>query len=117
MAIDDLPVYEVFWQKDALSFATHVGSVRAASDQAALEAAREAYFRRDSAFDIWVVREDHIARARVIPETLPDAPETKSYRLPNGYDNAPLWKKFKAQAQKIEDVAAEMAASQGGSER
>lgn len=117
MPIDDVPVFEVFWQKDALSFATHVGSVRAASEQAALEAAREAYFRRDSAFDIWVVREDHIARARVTPETLPDSPETKLYRLPGGYDNAPLWKKFKSQAQKIEDVAEEMATSPGRSER
>ncbi len=117
MSIDDLPVFEVFAQKDALSFATHVGSVRAASEQAALEAAREVYFRRDSAFDIWVVRQDHITRARTIPETLPASPETKLYRLPSGYDNGPLWKKFKAQAQKIEDIAEDMATSSRRSDR
>lgn len=117
MSIDDLPIFEVFGQKDALSFATYVGSVRAASEQAALEAAREAYFRRDSAFDIWVVRADQIARARTMPDTLPASPETKSYRMPGGYDNGPLWKKFKSQAQKIEDVAEEMTASSRRSEQ
>ena len=111
MPIEDVPVFEVFWQKDALSFATHVGSVRAPSARAALVAAREAYFRRDRAFDIWVVRQDHIGHARDVPELLPDAPEEKRYRLPNGYNNAPLWKAFKAEAQRIEDVADDMAGS------
>ncbi|MDA8205412.1 MAG: phenylacetic acid degradation protein [Thermaerobacter sp.] len=109
MPMEDMPVFEVFWQKDALSFATHVGSIRAPSPTMALESAREAYFRRDSAFDIWVVPQDQIVHAREIPATLPDAPEQKHYRLPGGYDNGPLWKQFKAQAQKIEDVAEEMA--------
>lgn len=105
----DLPVYEVFSQKDPLSFATHVGSVRAASPELALQMAREAYFRRDPAFDVWVVPQSAITHARHFPATLPVGTIDKAYRLPAGYDNAPLWKRFKSQAQTIDDVAAEMA--------
>ncbi len=104
----DIPVYEVFSQKDALSFATHVGSVRAPSPEMALQLAREAYFRRESAFDIWVIPASSITHGRDFRHTLPSAPETKAYRMPQGYDNGPLWKKFKAHAQTIEDVAKEM---------
>lgn len=104
----DIPVYEVFSQKDALSFATHVGSVRAASPEMALQLAREAYFRRESAFDIWVIPAHAITHGRAHRHTLPSAPESKTYRMPHDYDNGPLWKKFKANAQTIEDVADEM---------
>ncbi|PSR21073.1 MAG: phenylacetic acid degradation protein [Sulfobacillus acidophilus] len=107
--IEETPVYEVFAQHDALAFATHVGSLRAPSAKMALELAREAFFRRDPAFDVWVVPATQIVHARDFPITLPTAPEEKSYRLPSGYDNGPQWKRFKASEQKIEDVAQEMA--------
>ncbi|MCL5116777.1 MAG: phenylacetic acid degradation protein [Firmicutes bacterium] len=110
----DTPVYEVFAQREALSFPTHVGSVRASSPEMALQMAREAYFRREAAYDVWVVPESAITRAREYPEVLPVAPEEKTYRLPGGYDNAPLWKRFKAEAQTIEQVAEEMAAKKEG---
>jgi ring-1,2-phenylacetyl-CoA epoxidase subunit PaaB len=108
---EETPVFEVFAQSDALSFATHVGSIRAASAKMALELAREAYFRRDPAFDIWVVPAAQITHARDFPDTLPASPDEKSYRLPSGYDNGPQWKQFKSSAQKIEEVAQEMAQS------
>ncbi len=94
--IKDVPVYEIFTQAEALSFATHVGSVRASSAKDALEMAREAYFRRDAAFDIWVVPQDQILHARNFPETLPPVREDKGYRLTSGYDNSLMWKKMKA---------------------
>jgi len=106
--IPDTPVFEVFVQADALSFASHVGSVRAANAELALQMAREAYLRRDSAYDVWVVPESAITHARTDGDTLPVEPETKRYRLPSGYDNAPHWKRFKARAQTIDEVAAEM---------
>ncbi|MCY0864423.1 MAG: phenylacetic acid degradation protein, partial [Sulfobacillus sp.] len=37
--IPDTPVFEVFVQADALSFASHVGSVRAANPELALQMA------------------------------------------------------------------------------
>lgn len=107
--VEDASIFAVFWQRDALSQPTYVGSVRAVTERAALEVAREAFFRRDSAFDVWVVRQDFIAHARTVPEMLPQAGEAKLYRMPSGYDNAPLWKTFKSHTQKIEDVAQEMA--------
>lgn len=105
----ETPIYEVFGQHDALSFATHVGSVRAASAPLALLLARETYFRRDPFFDLWVVPQEAIARARQMDWIWPDSGIEKSYRVPAGYDNAPLWKRFKAKAQTIEEVALDMA--------
>ena len=92
----DMLVYEVFAQAEALSFATYVGSIRASSPKDALEIAREVYFRRDAAFDIWVVPQDQIFHARSFPEVLPIVREDKSYRLTSGYDNSPMWKQMKA---------------------
>ena len=94
--VKDVPVYEVFAQTEALSFATYVGSVRASSPKDALEIARECYFRRDAAFDIWVVPQDQILHARSFPETLPGPHEDKGYRLTSGYDNSHMWKQMKA---------------------
>lgn len=106
---EELPVFEVFSQSDPLAFPMHVGSLRAASAQIAVDLAREVYFRRESVFDIWIVPADQIVHARTFPETLPAPLDEKSYRLASGYDNGPQWKEFKANAQKIEDVAREMA--------
>lgn len=104
----DTPVYEVFGQRDALTGATWVGSLRAATPDLALEMAREAFFRREGAFDIWVVPAAMVTRAREVPAILPVSPRDKTYRLPSGYDNAPAWKRFRAEAQTIEEVAEEM---------
>lgn len=105
----DAPIFEVFFQDTALSFATHVGSVRAPSHQSALEMARETFFRRHAAFDIWVVPQRFIAHARCHPDLLPDHPEEKTYRLARGYDNAPAWRRFKSATQSIEDVQRDLA--------
>lgn len=106
---DDLPVYEVFQKVDALAEAMHVGSVRAAFPVEALQLARETFFRRDQAHDVWVVPARAVYRALEHPETLPGPRDGKEYRLPEGYHNGPLWKRFKAEAQRIEDVADDMA--------
>jgi phenylacetate-CoA oxygenase PaaH subunit len=113
----DFPVYEVFSQPDALTPPIHVGSVRAASPYQALQLARESLLRREAAYDVWVAPTAAIARAREHPETLPSPLEGKEYRLPSGYNNGPLWKKFKTQAQRIEDVAQEMATPPEGGKR
>ena len=93
---------------DALSFPTHVGSVRAASATLALLLARETYFRRDAVFDLWVVPRTSIFSARQHDPLMLGDRTNKAYRLPSGYDNAPIWKQFKAQAQTIEEVALDM---------
>ncbi len=107
--VDDAPIYEVFGQRDALSFATYVGSVRAASLELALLLARETYFRREKIFDMWVVPKESVTHARAFDATLLMGSMDKEYRLPSGYDNAPIWKQFKAQAQTIEEVALDVA--------
>ncbi|PSR35658.1 MAG: phenylacetic acid degradation protein [Sulfobacillus thermosulfidooxidans] len=105
----EIPVYEVFVQADALSFPTHVGSLRAASPAFALQLAKETFCRREDAHDVWVVPSQAISRARRdATATLPTTTSDKRYRLPSGYDNAPHWKRFKAQAMTIEEVAADM---------
>ncbi len=113
MAIEETPVYEVFVQADALSFPTHVGSVRASSPEFALQMAREAFCRREAAHDVWVARADAITKARSDSATLPTAGTDKRYRMPGGYDNAPHWKRFKARAMTIEEVAADMRTKPG----
>lgn len=109
----DAPVYEVFAQSHALSFATHVGSVRAASAELALQFARETFFRRESAYDIWVVPFAAITHARSFSMALPTNPEERTYRLPSGYDNGPHWKAFKARPQTIDDVARDVESTGG----
>lgn len=101
-------VYEVFFQKDATDFHTNVGSLRAANPEMALQMARETFFRRDDAYDIWVVPQDSIFASPHDAAHLPVRGMDKRYRLPSGYDNAPHWKRFKAQAMTIEEVADDM---------
>ncbi|AEJ41433.1 phenylacetic acid degradation B [Sulfobacillus acidophilus TPY] len=109
----EYPVYEVFGRREPLGFHTHVGSIRAASPELALQMAREAFFRRESAVDIWVVSQDAIFSAATEPAYLPEVGEDKKYRMPSGYDNAPHWKRFKARAMTIEEVAEEMTGKKG----
>jgi ring-1,2-phenylacetyl-CoA epoxidase subunit PaaB len=106
----ETPVYYVFVQSDAVSFPAMVGTVRAATPSLALQAARETFLRREAAYDVWVVPETAIVRADHDPAYLPseDIGQRKRYRLPSGYDNAPHWKRFKAQAMTIEEVAQDM---------
>ncbi|MCY0900195.1 MAG: phenylacetic acid degradation protein [Firmicutes bacterium] len=113
MSQGEYPVYEVFGQKDRLAFHTHVGSIRAANPEMALQMAREAFFRRETVVDIWVVPQDAIYSAAQEPAYLPQIGEDKKYRLPSGYDNAPHWKRFKARAMSIEEVAEEMTGKRG----
>lgn len=50
-----MPDYEVFVQLRRDQPHTHVGSVRAANDELALQAAKEIYTRRDVPHGMWVV--------------------------------------------------------------
>ena len=101
----EYPVFEVFVQKDPLGFHTNVGSLRAANPELALQMARETFFRRENAYDIWVVPQDCIFGSAHDEAHLPVSGFDKRYRLPGGYDNASHWKKFRAKAMTIEEVA------------
>lgn len=107
--IEDAPVWEVFICPDPLAAATEVGTIRAMTADLALQLAREAYGRRGTLWDLWVVPESAVSRARErgwAPET-DDA--QKRYRLPAGYNNAPRWRKFRQRAQTVEEIREEFA--------
>jgi ring-1,2-phenylacetyl-CoA epoxidase subunit PaaB len=110
-------VYEVFVQRQALDFHVNVGSLRAANAEMAIQMARETFFRREEVYDIWVVPEQCISSSPHDAAHLPVHAMDKKYRLPRGYDNAPHWKKFKAKAMTIEDVANEMTGGGGEGSR
>ncbi|AUW93824.1 MAG: phenylacetic acid degradation protein [Sulfobacillus thermosulfidooxidans] len=108
-------VYEVFVQRDASQFHVNVGSLRAVNSEMALQMARETFFRREEPCEVWVVPQDCIVASPRDSAYLPVHTMDKQYRLPAGYDNAPRWKRFKAKAMTIEEVAEEMAThKQGG---
>ncbi len=101
----EFPVFEVFVQKESLGFHMNVGSLRAASPELALQLAREIFFRREAAYNVWVVPQECIFSSPHDEAHLPVEGMDKRYRLPGGYDNATHWKRFKAKAMTIEEVA------------
>ncbi|MFV0574093.1 MAG: 1,2-phenylacetyl-CoA epoxidase subunit PaaB [Vibrio sp.] len=58
------PLYEVFVRSKQGLDHKHVGSVRAADGQMALEAARDLYTRRNEGCSIWVVESDKITASQ-----------------------------------------------------
>ena len=62
---------------------THIGSVRAASDELALHAAKEAYVRRDKPVGLWVIDRDHIVSADPRDHDLFELAGSRAYRLPS----------------------------------
>lgn len=80
------PLYEVFIRsKNGLSH-KHVGSVHAADDETALEAARDVYTRRQEGVSIWVVpSKEIIASDPGDEEMLFEPAKDKIYRHPTFY--------------------------------
>jgi ring-1,2-phenylacetyl-CoA epoxidase subunit PaaB len=114
--VGEYPVYEVFVQKEPVEFHVNVGSLRAANPELALQMARETFFRREEAYDIWVVPQDCIVSSPHDAAHLPKGGMDKGYRLPAGYDNASHWKRLKAKPMTIEEVAEDMRSPRGGPE-
>lgn len=81
------PLWEVFIRsKQGLSH-KHVGSLRAADAEMALENARDVYTRRSEGVSIWVIESDHIVASHPEDaEELFDPAHSKVYRHPTFYD-------------------------------
>ena len=81
------PLWEVFIRpRNGLSH-KHVGSLHAADDALALQAARDVYTRRGEGTSIWVVRSNSITASD--PETAGETFEptaSKVYRHPTFYE-------------------------------
>lgn len=90
-------VFEVFVQYKPLDHHIHVGSVVAPSNLLALQVARENFLRRDAAYHIWVVKQEHLYGSSYEDHDFFANQELdKSYRNVAGYsDNAHIWKRFK----------------------
>jgi ring-1,2-phenylacetyl-CoA epoxidase subunit PaaB len=77
-----MDVYEVFVQRRAEEPATHVGSIRAASTQLALQAAREVFTRRDRCHRVMVAPRTAFLATSDEEEDLFDLAYSKEYRRP-----------------------------------
>lgn len=78
-----MPDYEVFVQLRRDQPLSHVGSVRAASDDLALHAAKEIHTRRESPVAMWVVERAHIHTFDGADRDLFEIAGAKEYRLPS----------------------------------
>ncbi|MDF2154586.1 1,2-phenylacetyl-CoA epoxidase subunit PaaB [Vibrio sp. CAU 1672] len=80
------PLYEVFVRSKQGLDHKHVGSVRAADGQMALEAARDLYTRRNEGCSIWVVESNQITASQPSESgPLFDPAEDKVYRHASHY--------------------------------
>lgn len=75
--------YEVFVQMRRDQPFTHVGSVRAPSDELALEAAREVFTRRDNPVGLWVIQRQNIVSTSEHDLELFQIAYLKEYRKPS----------------------------------
>lgn len=89
-----LELYEVFVQEKSAAPHVHVGSVRAADGEMALQNARDVFARRERLLSLWVVPSNAISATT--PEDSPSffdpAPEKiyrhpQFYRIPGGAKN------------------------------
>ncbi|MCI0184046.1 phenylacetic acid degradation protein [Sulfoacidibacillus ferrooxidans] len=98
-------VFEVFVQKDPLSYHQHVGSVVAPSDSLAVQVARESFLRREKAVNLWVVRQNNIYQSPTDSSFFSNRELGKDYREVAGYaDNAHQWKALKQRVMTIDDL-------------
>lgn len=81
------PLWEVFIRsKQGLSH-KHVGSLRAADEEMAINNARDVYTRRSEGISIWVVESKHIAASEPSEAgPLFEPANSKTYRHPTFYD-------------------------------
>ncbi len=87
MSNKEWPLYEVFIRsKQGLSH-KHVGSLRAADAQMAIENARDVYTRRSEGISIWVLESKLItASDSYDSDSLFEPADSKVYRHPTFYD-------------------------------
>ena len=87
MSTNEIPLWEVFIRpRNGLSH-KHCGSIHAADEVMALQAARDVYTRRGEGQSIWVVRSaDIIASDPQDKEELFEPTADKVYRHPTFYD-------------------------------
>jgi ring-1,2-phenylacetyl-CoA epoxidase subunit PaaB len=87
MSNKEWPLYEVFIRsKQGLSH-KHVGSLRAADAQMAIENARDVYTRRSEGISIWVLESKLItASDSHDSDSLFEPADSKVYRHPTFYD-------------------------------
>ena len=84
---NEWPLYEVFIRSKAGLDHKHVGSIHAADDELALEAARDIYTRRNEGVSIWVVKSSDITASHPDDSDALFTPaEDKIYRHPTFYD-------------------------------
>ncbi|MGA8205743.1 MAG: 1,2-phenylacetyl-CoA epoxidase subunit PaaB [Woeseiaceae bacterium] len=81
------PLYEVFIRSKAGLSHRHAGSLHAADDRMALDAARDTYTRRAEGVSIWVVRSSSIVASDPAENAAFFEPaEDKVYRHPTFYE-------------------------------
>ena len=87
MATKEWPLWEVFIRsKKGLSH-KHVGSLRAADSQMAIENARDVYTRRSEGISIWVTKSNSIFASKPDEsDSLYEPSDSKVYRHPTFYD-------------------------------
>ena len=82
------PLYEVFIRSKAGLSHRHAGSLHAADDRMALDAARDTYTRRAEGVSIWVVRSSSIVASDPAENAAFFEPaEDKVYRHPTFYES------------------------------
>ena len=86
MAKTEWPLWEVFIRSKQGLNHKHVGSLRAADDQMAVENARDVYTRRSEGISIWVVESVNVfASEPSDADSLFEPADSKVYRHPTFY--------------------------------
>ncbi|MDX2359865.1 MAG: 1,2-phenylacetyl-CoA epoxidase subunit B [Crocinitomicaceae bacterium] len=87
MANKEWPLWEVFIRsKQGLSH-KHVGSLRAADNEMAIENARDVYTRRSEGVSIWVVESNNVSASNPYDaDSLYEPSDSKVYRHPTFYE-------------------------------
>ncbi|MEM9058827.1 MAG: 1,2-phenylacetyl-CoA epoxidase subunit PaaB [Pseudomonadota bacterium] len=84
---DEVPLWEVFIRPRNGLAHRHCGSLHAADEVMALQAARDVYTRRGEGQSVWVVRSaDITASDPTDKDEMFEPSETKIYRHPTFYD-------------------------------
>lgn len=87
MSNSDWPLWEVFIRSKQGLNHKHVGNLRAADAQMAIENARDVYTRRMEGISIWVVESSNIAASTPSEsDALFEPANDKIYRHPTFYD-------------------------------
>ncbi len=87
MSKNNWPLWEVFIRSKQGLNHKHVGSLRAADADMAVENARDVYTRRSEGISIWVVESKNIvASDPSMADSLYEPADSKVYRHPTFYD-------------------------------